>query len=300
MMTETIETNADTSMEVETTQEPTDVDTSNVVNDNEPAETDTVENTEEVTEGKYKTLEQANKAYSDLEKKLGEQSAELGELRKMRDEYNAEKEQRQAQALANAQNQGFNTVLEYENHNEMVNFIADEFEKNIGECSYPDEVHNLIEQYRKTPDDNILKTIKSEFDIDTIEKIALQSKAKEQELYQKVVNQVKESAGAFLQRNINENAERFQNPAFAELYGEAFLALGENLDTSRFCTLLDNYTASIMKSAQINQGIVNENISATDEIAGLTSTGGNTQASSGRNILDLPDAEMKKVISKYI
>lgn len=301
MMTETIETNADNSMEIET-QEPenapetsdnadTDNSDNGVVNDKEPVETN----------GQFNDLAEANKAYAELRKLNGEQSTELGELRKLKEEFDAKKMQEEAEALKNAQNNGFNSVIEYENHEELVNFIADEFEKNIAECSYPDEVRNLIQQYRKSADDTILKTIKNEFDVDTIEKIALASKDKENELYQNVIKQVQASAGAFLQKNINENADRFQNPAFAELYGEAFLALGENLDTQRFITLLDNYTTSLLKRNQINQGIVNDNVNATNEIAGLS--GGNYSTNSNINekdILSMSDSEMKKEIFSKI
>jgi hypothetical protein len=64
---------------------------------------------------------------------------------------------------------------------------------------------------------------------------------------------------------------------------------------------MNDYANFILKSAGINNGIVNDNINATDEIAGLTSTGGNTQnTASERSLLDMSDAEMNKVINKYI
>ena len=296
-MTETIETNADTSMEVET-QEPTnDVDTSNSeVNNTEPAET--VENTE--NEGKYKTLEQANKAYADLEKKLGEQSTELGELRKLRDEYNAEREKEQQVALQNAQANGFNSVIEYENHAELVNFIADEYEKNLAECAYPDEIQNLLNQYRKTPDDNILKTIENEFDLDTVKRITLEKQAKQTELQQRIYDEVRNSASEYLNENVNKYAEYFKNPAFAELYGEAFRAYGVNLETDKFVNLMNDYENFVLKSAGINNGINNENRNATDEIAGLTAMGSNAQNGSEKDILTMSDSDMKREILSKI
>lgn len=296
-MTETIETNADTSMEVET-QEPTnDVDTSNgEVNNTEPAETE--ENTE--NEGKYKTLEQANKAYADLEKKLGEQSTELGELRKLRDEYNAEQEKKQQVALQNAQANGFNSVMEYENHAELVNFIADEYEKNLAECAYPEEIQNLLDQYRKTPDENILKTIENEFDLDTVKKITLEKQAKQVELQQRIYDAVETSAREYLNENVNKYAEYFKNPAFAELYGEAFKAYGVNTDTERFVNLMNDYANFILKSAGINNGITNENKYATDEIAGLTALGSNARNGSEKDILTMSDSDMKREILSKI
>ena len=296
-MTETIETNADTSMEVET-QEPTnDVDTSNSeVNNTEPAET--VENTE--NEGKYKTLEQANKAYADLEKKLGEQSTELGELRKLRDEYNAEREKEQQVALQNAQANGFNSVIEYENHAELVNFIADEYEKNLAECAYPDEIQNLLNQYRKTPDDNILKTIENEFDLDTVKRITLEKQAKQTELQQRIYDEVRNSASEYLNENVNKYAEYFKNPAFAELYGEAFRAYGVNLETDKFVNLMNDYENFVLKSAGINNGINTENRNPTDEIAGLTAMGSNAQNGSEKDILTMSDSDMKREILSKI
>lgn len=296
------ETNVDTSMDVET-QEPTnDVDTSNdEVNNNEPTETGADENSAEITEGKYKTLEQANKAYADLEKKLGEQSTELGELRKLRDEYNAEKEQKQAKELENAQNNGFNSVIEYENHNELVNFIADEYEKNLAECSYPDEVKNLIDQYRKTPNNDILKAIESEFDLDTVKNITINKQAKQGELQQRIYDEVKNSASEYLNQNVNKYSNYFKNPAFAELYGEAFRAYGVKLDSDKFVNLMNSYADFVIKSAGINNGIISDNKNATDEIAGLTDLGGNARnGNSEKDILSMSDAEMKREILSKI
>lgn len=294
------ETNVDNSMEIET-QEPenapdntdnADTDNSqNEVNDKEPAETD----------GQFKDLEAANKAYAELRKLNGEQSTELGELRKMRDEIAAEREQNQARALENAQNNGFNSVIEYENHNELVNFVADEYEKNLTECAYPDEVKNLIDQYRKTPNNDILKAIKSEFDVDTLEKVTLATKAKEDELQQKIFDEIESSARSFLNENVNKYADRFKNPAFAELYGEAFRAYGVNLDTEKFINLMDQYGNFIAKTAGIANGINNDNKNATDEISGLTAMGGNAQNNgSERDILSMSEAEMKREILSKI
>lgn len=294
------ETNVDNSMEIET-QEPenapdntdnADTDNSqNEVNDKEPAETD----------GQFKDLEAANKAYAELRKLNGEQSTELGELRKMRDEIAAEREQRQAKALENAQNNGFNSVIEYENHNELVNFVADEYEKNLTECAYPDEVKNLIDQYRKTPNNDILKAIKSEFDVDTLEKVTLATKAKEDELQQKIFNEIEASARSFLNENVYKYADRFKNPAFAELYGEAFRAYGVNLDTEKFVNLMDQYGNFIAKTAGIANGINNDNKNATDEISGLTAMGGNAQNNgSEKDILSMSEAEMKREILSKI
>lgn len=300
-MTETIETNTDNSMEIET-QEPenapetsdnanTDNSDNGVVNDKEPVETN----------GQFNDLAEANKAYAELRKLNGEQSTELGELRKLRDEYNAEREQKQAKALENAQNNGFNSVIEYENHNELVNFIADEYEKNLAECSFPEEVKNLINQYRETPNKDILKAIESEFDLDTVKNITLNKEAKQYELQQRIEDEVKASAKAYLNENVVKYADKFKNPAFEALYGEAFRAYGVNLDSDKFVNLMDSYADFVIKSAGINNGIINDNKNATDEIAGLTAGSGNAQNnSSEKDILSMSDAEMKREILSKI
>lgn len=306
-MTDTIETNADTSLENETQNventEPADVDTSDTeseVSNNEPVN-DEVNEENQTQEGKYKTLEQANKAYADLEKKLGEQSTELGELRKLAERVKEQEAKAKEEALQNAQDNGFNSVIEYENHNELVSFIADEYEKCLSECSYPDEVKNLLEQYRQTPDKEILKAIKSEFDLDTVERIALDTKVKERELQDRIYKEVEASANNYLNENVKKHADLFQNPAFTELYGEAFRAYGTNLDTDRFINLMNAFADFKIKSAGINNGVINDNKSATDEIAGLTSGGSAAQNnSSEKDILSMSDAEMKREILSKI
>lgn len=85
------------------------------------------------------------------------------------------------------------------------------------------------------------------------------------------------------QENLRQIAQKynspqyFQDPSFREIYKEAYLALGENLDSDRFVKLIEDYvTARILANKKI-QAVEKENRSAIDmmnfsknEISSLT------------------------------
>ena len=54
-------------------------------------------------------------------------------------------------------------------------FEISNYEKNINEVAYPDEIANLINEYKKRFDENILETIINEYDVMTTKKISFQS-----------------------------------------------------------------------------------------------------------------------------
>lgn len=280
------------------TQEPSNDDNSQTQNQ-EPAQTQ--EATEQV--GKFKTLEDANKSYLELEKKFGEQSNEVGDLRKKADL--AEKLQRQIdeQALKTAQDNGFNTVQEFENHQEVIKFEADSYAKYLKECEFPEEMVNMLAEYRRNPSKDLLNAIEAEFSVDTVKKVAGDVAILKGQLQQKeneaLESQVYNSAREYLDVNVNKYSEKFQNPAFAALYGEAFRAFGCDLDTDKFVSLMDDYASSVLKAAGIKNGIALENSQITDEIAGLTNTTSNSPRGQEKNILEMTEDEMRKELRKY-
>ena len=56
----------------------------------------------------------------------------------------------------------------------------------------------------------------------------------------------------------------FQDPSFREIYKEAYLALGENLDSDRFVTLIEDYVASRILAIEKSKAVEKENCSAID------------------------------------
>lgn len=273
-------------------------------NNNEPVNNINVDVENISTKGRFDSLDVANKSYSELEKKLGQQSNELGELRKQAEEVQKLREQIANMQLQEAQKQGFQDVQSYQNHKDVANFIANQYAQHIEECEFPDEMNNLLNEYRNNPSDELLETIESQFSLETLKKVAgnnalyqgqLQAQANEA-----LKKEVEQSVKLYLDENVNKYAEEFKNPAFAALYGEAFRAYGCDLQTDKFVELMHQYAESILKANGIQQGIQSENHSATDEIAGLTINNNANKANSGKSLLQMSEQDLDKRLSELI
>lgn len=282
------------------TQEPEVTDNSESADTAEPEQSN---EESETAQSKFKTLEEAVRGYSELEKKLGENSKELGELRKQAELATKLQEQIDSQKLQEANDKGFETVEDFTNYQEVTNFQANEYAKHLNEVEFPDEMQNLLNEYKKNPSAELLNTIEAEFPLDTVKQVAGslelykgQLQAQQLEAQEK---QVYDSAQQYLANNVEKYRDQFNNPAFAQLYGEAFKAYGCNLDTDAFVQLMQNYADSVIKANGIQKSIDNENQSATDEIAGVTQTGNSQPRGSEKNILDMTEAEMRAEIKKY-
>lgn len=284
--------------------EPEISDNSENVNENQNQEPGNEGSTTE-QKSKFATLEEALKGYSELEKKLGQQSNEVGELRKQAQRAAELEEKINSLQLQEAKSNGYNTVQEYQNSKELAKFTASEYRKYIGECDYPDEMEKMLEEYQRNPNDELLDAIESQFSVGTIKKVAGQNElfkgqlqVKEQEALQQ---ELELSARNYLNESVSKYKDRFQNPAFAALYGEAFRAYGCELDTDKFIALMDKYAESIIKANGIKKGIHNENTNDTDEIAGLySSSGANSNSGSGKSLTELSDKELDARLSQLI
>lgn len=257
-------------------------------------EPENTENAEENTEvqGKFKTLEDATKSYEELQKKLGEQSNELGELRKIKEEAQKLREQIENEKLAEANSKGFETVKDYENHKEMAKFEANAYRQHINECDFPDEMESLLQELEKNPTKELRDTIKSQFSLETIENIAGEKKLFEGQLEQKeqqaLYEQLESSARGYLDETVPKYAKEFENPAFNQIFGEAFRAFGCDLQTDVLVNLLHQYVEFANKANNIQSEINKENSKATDAIAGVANTGGG-KGISGSNLLNMSD-----------
>lgn len=265
------------------------------------------ENQEQVIDAakkpKFDNLEAALQGYLNLEKKLGEQSNELGTLREKAKKADELEQKLNAQALQEANNNGFNTVKEFENHKEVVKAEADAYAKRLNDCEFPDEMINLLKEYRNNPSIELRQTIESQFSTDTLKDVAAemaifkgQLQAQEQEALYK---QIEDTAKAYLEENVDKYAEEFKNPAFAKLYGEAFRAYGCDLVSETFVNLMHEYRDSVLKEAGIKNELNRQNNSETDEIEGLTNTNSTSQTITG-NLLTMDENEMNAAISKLI
>lgn len=253
---------------------------------------------------KFTTFEESLKGYDELEKRLGQQSNELGQLRKQVKEY-------QQKELELANKNGFETVEDFNNYQldkqdelYLANTIADEYQKRLSQCNYPEDVAKMLNDYRSNPSDELLSEIESEFPVQEVKKLAiLETQIKgqlEDKKNQALTEETKLKLEGFLNPIVEANIERFKNPAFAKLFGEGVLAYGTNLDVDRYISLIDDYAKSINVANNIKKGIDNDNKSATDEIAGLSFNNNSNNNVSNKSIDEMSDAELERLISKVI
>lgn len=284
-------------------EEPEETDNSQADNIEEP-ENQEVDEKEEQPKSKFNTIEEATKSYSELEKKLGQQSNELGELRKIKEVYEKQQADLEAQKLQEAKKKGFNSIQEFTNHKEEVLFVADKYYQHISECDYPDEMVELLEQYKVNPTNELLATIKSEFPLDTVEEIAGDLREFRGQLQHNIeaqqIEQITQSAREYLQKNVEKYPEEFKNPAFNELYGEAFKAIGCNLDTDKFVGLMREFAKEAIKAEGFKKDVVKENSDATDEIAGLSLGNPAKQSNiSDKLLTDMTQEELEQYFDKH-
>ena len=270
--------------------------------DNSDSEAPEPENEQE-QDGQFQTLEEANKAYAELRKTYGKQSTEVGNLRKQAQLAEQLQRQLEEQAEQQARENGFESAEEFENHKEIANLVADEYSKHINECEYPTEIKRLLAEYRENPSQETLNLVRAELPVETLENIAVNiamAKGQLQAQKQEALNQqIYNSAREYLDENVNKYSDKFKNPAFKELYGEAFRAYGCDLQTDKLVSIIDALVDYEIKARGITQSINEENTKITDEIAGLTSTGGPQPDAQEKNILDMSPEEMRKELKKY-
>ena len=256
-------------------------------------------------QSKFKSLEEAIAAHSELEKKLGENSRELGELRKQKNEYDKFREEQ----LKIVQNYGFNSLEEFgeyqldlQHERELAAFEADEYLKYVNECQEPAEMRDVLLKYRQNPSKELLEFIEAEFPVNIIKNVAGKLElAKGQLQNQKLEAQKNKSinsAREYLITNVDKYSENFKNPAFVDLYAEAFKKFGPDLDTDKFVNLLKKYTDSVVKSINLQKSINKEEQDATNEIAGLSI--GQAQNYQDKPLNDLSDKELESYIKKFV
>ena len=93
--------------------------------------------------------------------------------------------------------------------------------------------------------------------------------------------------------------EYFQDPSFKEMYKEAYLALGKNLDTDRFVNLLEGYVSSRLMRYQQEQSAKSE----TEKALGGMKFDKNKNSSitpAGKRIDQMTPEEIDAILDKYI
>lgn len=285
-------------------QEPLNNDDNSNDNGNKEPENSENDGNENQQSKKFGTLDDALKGYSELEKKLGQQSNELGELRKQAEENQALKKQIADLQLTEAKEKGFDSVKSYQYHKDIAQFTADEYSKHLQECEFPDEMVRLLNEYKNNPSAELLETIESQFSVETLKDVAGKSAIFEGQLQAKeneaLENEIKLSVQQYLNENVTKYADKFKNPAFAALYGEAFRAYGCELRTDKFVELMDSFADATIKEFRIKNGIKEENTKATNEITGLGGTTGSAAKGNGKSLTDMSEDELDEMLDRLI
>ena len=132
----------------------------------------------------------------------------------------------------------------------------------------------------------------------------LRKKAEILDKIQKQVSDFQENNKA-IKEYIDKNAEKYnkdeyiKNPEFNNLYKEALMALGTNLDTDKFVSLLDSYVNSRISMYEKNQSAKSETENSKSQMQFSDSSP--KAASKAIPKLDtLDDAQIDEVIAKYI
>jgi len=92
--------------------------------------------------------------------------------------------------------------------------------------------------------------------------------------------------------------EYFKNSDFNDLYKEAFKALGTNLDTDKFVSLVDKYVSSRITQYEKSQAAKSETENAKSHMQFSKSSKANK--ASLPKFESIPDNKMDEVLAKYI
>lgn len=249
----------------------------------------------------YNELEPLQNKYADLSK----ESEDLRRKAEIAD--NLEKQQL---AIANAY--GFNSVEDMQRHqaklqadSEMAKFEANQYAQFLNLCQSPEDVRDLLVLYAQNPSKELLEQIENEFPPEVHKQIGekmFQLKADMQrQSAQMEYEQEATKAKTYLETVTTQFPEEFKNKEFVALYGEAFKALGTNLDTGMFVNLLNGLKQSWISEYVAKQSQNSENASATEAIEGLSPKTSQQPTKGGqeKDILSMSPEEMKKEFRKY-
>ena len=136
------------------------------------------------------------------------------------------------------------------------------------------------------PDKNFEDKVKAVFDVLMKQKQQYENEQKAKQEY--------------LNSNLaNYNTEEYlQNPEFKALYGEAFEALGTNLDTEKFIGLLDKYVEARIQSHLRKSNAQKENEKMTDSFG--FQAGSSKKTEKKLRMQDIPPEELESYIAKYV
>lgn len=300
-----VETETDNLEDVQK-QEPVDTDNSDVEQSDKPdteEEQQEVDNDKELILGKFKSQEDLIKAYTSLEQAQGKKAQEFADLKAKAEKLSQlEKQQQEIAELYGFENvEALNSYqMQKKVDKDLANFVADEYAKHLNQCEYPDEMKELLLQYKQNPNAELLNTIKNEFPLDVIENVAvnisthkgqleqLKHQALEKEEYERAGNYLKETIAKY------DDERYFQNENFRTLYTELFKAFGTDLNTDYTVQEIEKYVQSRIQLHEKNKAKKIENDNVTSSLSGLNDD--STGSGSSKSVLDMTPEELSKAL----
>ena len=94
--------------------------------------------------------------------------------------------------------------------------------------------------------------------------------------------------------------EYFQDPSFKEIYKEAYLALGKNLDTDRFVNLIEGYVSSRLMKYEQQQAAKSETAKAIGGMKFDKNKNTSLKTSTGKRIDQMTTEEINAILDKFI
>lgn len=247
------------------------------------------------------------KAYKDLEPVVN-QKADLE-----KEKINLEKELNDTKAVKQQQDEmaklyGFNSFEEMKSYQkelqqntQLAQVEANAYAEFLNVCDDPVAVRQLLIAYAQNPTQELLAEIEDLFPADVNKRVgeflAMQKaelrKQNDNMLYQEEA----QKAQAFLENVTQEHKELFQNKAIVNLFGEAFLKYGTDLDMNKFVGYVDALKQSFIAEFIAEQGKTKENDDAIKKLEDL-SPNTKTVVSTPKNV-DLNKIDNKQ-LSEYV
>ena len=182
-----------------------------------------------------------------------------------------------------------------------INFFKDAAEKS----SDPDKAKELIEKYQSNPNSYLLKELETLYSPEDLKEIYSSSMEKANEMasgfIQKIQQEELDKTQTYLNEVVSKNQEALKNPITAELFNEAFLQFGTDLDSDWFFEKIDALKNSFIFEYQKSQEIQKEAQTATSSASKLSPQNSVKNGGSllSRNALELSPAELTRMFDEY-
>ena len=281
-----------------------------VTTEDNPAGEETTETTEDKPQIPEQFLNQDGtvnvddllKSYNELQPLAEEKTKweqEKSELQKQADYA----KQIQEQALAQAQNLGYQDTEEYALITEIAGATANEYSKYLHTVEEPDKVRGLLALYAKNPTPELLERIEDEFSVDIVKNVSVLSERVKNQLLQYQQEQryetIKQEAETFVQNSIKDFPDWFKIPEFTNFFADALRVKGDRFETAAFIKHLENLKEYFRKEFIAEQNANKENKTELDNLKNLTPKT-IQQNTTSKNIDDYSPEELDKAIGELV